>query len=237
MIPGDFVVGRMQSYLDAWESAKDHRAIFLGCYLMMTRNMLAAISAEEFEDNAWVSRLLHRFAEYYFSSLEGFEKQQIIPAAWTLAFEAAGQPRLHVLQNLLLGVNAHITYDLVFTLVEILTPEWKGMSPTLRLSRYRDHCHVNEIIRQTIDSVQDQVIERLDPAMKWVDEALGPLDEWMTSWFIADWREEVWENAVHLLTCTEIEREGISRQVEQRALDRGSALLGEGGISKWKDLF
>ena len=120
----DSVINRMQAYIDAWEKAGDRRAIFLSCYELMTRNMLAAIGAGDFEDWAWVYALLERFAEYYFAALDAYEREQTIPVVWKLAFNAAQRPMSHVLQDLILGVNAHINYDLAFALADMLTPEW-----------------------------------------------------------------------------------------------------------------
>ncbi len=234
----DSVVNRMQALIDKWEKAGDRRAIFLGCYELMTRNMLRAIEAGEFEDNAWVSVLLHRFAEYYFTALEAYEGGQIVPIVWKLAFAASQRPQSHVLQDLILGVNAHINYDLVFALGDVLAPEWPGLSPEARASRYRDHCHVNQIINHTIDSVQDQVVDRYTPGMRLVDKLMGPVDEWVTAWFIADWREEVWENACCLVQCSdELDRDVLRRNVESHSVERARSLLGESGFTGLLDLF
>ena len=231
------VVDRMQAYIEAWEKAGDRRAIFLSCYEMMTRNMLAAIEAGVFEDQAWVSALLHRFAEYYFTALEAYESGQGLPVVWKLAFTASQRPQSHVLQDLILGVNAHINYDLVFALGDMLMPEWSSLSPEGRLSRYRDHCHVNQIINQTINIVQDQVVDRYAPGMRLVDKLMGPLDEWMTAWFIADWREEVWKNANLLVeSIAESDREVLRQKVEAHSVERAQSLLGEEGFSGLLDL-
>jgi hypothetical protein len=226
----DIVVNRMQGLIDAWEKAGDLRVVFLSCYAMMTRNMLEAIEAGVFEDNTWVYTLLQHFAEYYFVALEAFEHEGMTPLVWQLAFDAARQPHSHVLQDLILGVNAHINYDLVFALADMLMPEWPSLSEEGRLSRYRDHCHVNEIIHRTIDSVQDQVIERYNPAIELVDRLMGPLDEWMTSWFINDWREEVWKHATRLVQSPEQGREALRQEVERQAVKRARSLLGEDGV-------
>ena len=226
----------MQALIDAWEKAGDRRAIFLSCYVMMTRNTLEAIEAGDFEDNVWVYTLLERFAEYYFVALEAYEHEQITPMVWQLAFNATRQPHSHVLQNLILGVNAHINYDLVFALTDMLMPEWGGLSEEGRLSRYRDHCHVNEIIHHTIDSVQDQVVERYSPAMDLVDKFLGPIDEWVTSRIITDWRDEVWEHATRLVQSSEEERQALYQEVEKNSVKRAHSLLGDEGFIGLKNL-
>jgi hypothetical protein len=232
------VLDRMKELIAAWEAVEDQRLIFLSCYAMMTENMLAAVQARDFEDVEWVDRLLDHFAGYYFKALDAYEADRSLsPSVWQIAFEATRQPKIHVLQKLVLGVNAHITYDLVFALSDILRPEWQDLTEENRQMRYRDHCHVNEIIANTIDQVQDQVIERYDPGLRLIDTLLGPLDEWMTSLMISDWREEVWERATRLVEAgTEDVRQELERHVEEFSIRRAHSILGQTGLTGLADL-
>lgn len=232
------VIDRMQRLIDTWDKDQDERWVFLSCYAMMTGNMLAAVEGGEFEDCEWVDALLHRFADYYFIALESYERGDgNTPEVWQRAFDAAQASGTHQLQSLILGVNAHINFDLVFALSDLLLPEWLGLSDEQKRSRYRDHCHVNEIIFDTIDRVQDQVIERDNPEMDVVDKLMGPLDEWLTSRLITAWREQVWQDATRLVDQPQDgERQDISAQVESRALQRTEVILGQAGISGLIDL-
>jgi hypothetical protein len=221
------VLIRMTTLVDQWEAAHDRRAIFLGCYRLMTANMLDAIEAGRFHDAVWVSSLLHRFADYYFDALKLYDQQRPdTPAVWRLAFDATRDEDVMTLQHLLLGVNAHINFDLVFTLVDLLAPEWTGLTDERRAQRHTDHTLVNRIIGETVDAVQDQVIDRHSPWYDFVDKLLGPVDEWLTSRLISQWREEVWENAVrYLAAATPEERETLRQRIEQQALRLGSDML------------
>jgi hypothetical protein len=193
----------------------------------MTGNTLRALDEGQFHDPQWVSRLLHLFANYYFLALDAYEQNDArTPAVWRLAFDAAAQQQTQVLQDLLLGINAHINYDLVLTLVDMLEPEWAGLSPDQRRQRYEDHCHVNTIIAATVDSVQDQVVT---PDSRWlgvVDWALGPLDEHMAARLIRCWREEVWQQAMQMLaTADPDERADLRRLLADQSLERSQLIL------------
>ena len=214
------VVERMRMQAQQWESAGDRRAIFLYCYAMMTENMLEAIDATRFQDGPWVSQLLHRFADYYFDALVCYDcGDEKVPEAWRQVHEASLHQSLHVLQHLLLGVNAHINYDLVLTLYEVLHPEWHSLSEEGRRKRRSDHRMVNQVIAETIDRVQDEVVERYDPIMDIIDRLLGRLDERFLSTLISSWREEVWDNAQAMLACrNEADREELRRQLEANVL-------------------
>lgn len=232
------VTEQMQNLIYSWKDSGDRREIFLSCYAMMTANMFSAIETSDFEDNPWVSSLLHRFAGYYFSALAAYDAEPAsAPAVWQIAFNASHDPHIHVLQHLSLGVNAHINYDLVFALADLLAPEWSGLTAAQQNSRYRDHCHVNTIIYQTIDAVQDQVVELYDTGLELADKLMGPLDEWLTSRLITDWREQVWKNATHLVRSqAESDRHVILQEVERRSLERAHSILGKSGVVGLLDL-
>ena len=218
---------RMRILLEEWESAQDDRRIFLDCYSRMTRNMLRSIDHGRFEDSAWVSGLLHHFADYYFEALDSYDRNDPnTPAVWRQRFAAASLSGTTPIQHLLLGVNAHINFDLVFALRDVLDADCLTGASSRREIRYRDHCLVNTIIAETVDEVQDEVIERHTPALDMVDRLGGSLDERLASWLIAGWRDEVWEAALKLLTCrSSTELGDLHSSVERRALERARLLL------------
>lgn len=221
------VTARMQDLATAWQTAADRRFIFLNCYLVMTRNMQNALAAREFEDSDWVGALLDGFAGYYFDALDIYDREPAqAPVIWQMTFAAAAQPTTHVLQNLLLGINAHINYDLVLALGDVLAPEWAGLDESRQRARYQDHCHVNAIIGRSIDVVQDEVVEPLEPVLDLVDRFFCSLDERAASRLIARWREDVWRSTQRLLLATSAaEREQVRQDVEAAALRRAQFIL------------
>jgi hypothetical protein len=232
------VVDRMQRLVAGWEPLHDRRAIFLSCYALMTRGMLEAVDSGGFRDGVWVSHLLHRFADYYFDALDRYDAQDAAtPAVWRQTFESARSPQMHVLQHLILGVNAHINYDLVFALYDTLHEQWPALTPADILRRYEDHCQVNAIIYRTIDAVQDGIIERYSPAMDLVDKGFLRADELMLGWLIRRWREQVWTHASELLACcNDSEVSALRERVSDRTVLRGQAVLLNGGLSSLRYL-
>jgi hypothetical protein len=214
------VVDRMQDRINRWDQSGDPRAVFLSCYALMTQNMLDAVEAGEFTDAAWVSHLLHHFAGYYFDALDAYEAgAACAPEVWRCAHDAARRSNAPAISLLLLGVNAHINYDLVLAVADLLEPEWPNLSDEGRRARYDDYCRVNDTIGRTIDSVQDGILEKREPIMALVDTLLGPVDEWLVSREITEWREEVWGSAVRRVETTgEAQREVLRREIEASAM-------------------
>ncbi|MCB9444430.1 MAG: hypothetical protein H6669_09355 [Ardenticatenaceae bacterium] len=227
------VTERMGQQIQQWETAVDHRAIFLTCYKQMTENMLIGLDEGAFQDAVWVGELLNHFADYYFVALAAYDTaSSSTPVIWRQVHDMARHPETHVLQNLFLGVNAHINYDLVLTLVDLLQDGWAQLSPPQRELRYHDYCVVNDIIGRTIDTVQDEVVERWSPAMDVVDKTMGRLDEWLVLRLISNWREHVWQQAVRMMELPD-EQTTLRQQVEMETRQRADAVLLKNG---WKSL-
>lgn len=221
------IIRQMSAHVQPWEVAHDRRSIFLGCYAMMTGNMLDAVDTGRFADDAWVARLLQRFAEYYFEALELYEaRNPETPHVWQLAHDTAQRETVMTVQHLLIGVNAHINYDLVFAVAELLSSEWDSLTAAQRAQRRADYDLVNAIIGETIDRVQDQILEARSPWLDLIDKLLGPVDEWLISEVITRWRDEVWRQAVRYVeTPAPDEREAQRHDIEAEALRLGRAIL------------
>jgi hypothetical protein len=209
---------RMQSIARAWEEAGDRRSVFPAAYAAMTTAMHEAIEADRFIDADWVSALLELFADYYFRAVAGFEQGMPIPDCWRHALEAPAD--LDVLQHLLLGINAHINRDLVFTTVEMLERH-SGRVEDRRV----DFDRVNEVIRTTIDTVQDEVVATRSKFWSAVDAMLWPLDEWAFAGLIESWRDDVWASAVRHLQASSGDRPALGRRVEEAAAERAKAII------------
>ena len=225
--PNRTALVQMNQYVQQWDAAHDRRSIFLGCYAMMTGNMLDALETGRFADDAWVAHLLEHFAEYYFNALTLYEAHQPdTPRVWQLAHDAAQRDDVMTVQQLMIGVNAHINHDLVFAVAELLSPDWAAFSAEQREQRRADFNLVNAIIGETIDRVQDQILEVRSPWLDLIDKAFGPLDEWLISKLIGRWRDEVWLNAIRYVeTLAPDERVALRAHIEAEAMQLGQAIL------------
>ena len=182
---------------------------------------MEALEDGRFQDSKWVENLLRHFAEYYFDALDCYECSKETAPIWCNVHDITRDRSLHEIQYLLIGVNAHINYDLVFAIYDVLKEEWPNLSEELRTLRYEDHCQVNEVIAESIDEVQDTILEPESFTMKLIDSAFGRVDEYLLSVLIRKWRQTVWDNVTILLDFqSESEADRMRHNLEQSVIRR-----------------
>lgn len=214
----DDVYDRLMRIERHLRSGCDRRSVFLTVYTEMTAAVREDLNAGAFEDHDWVHAYLVEFANWYREALLEFERGRIdeVPLPWRIAFYAStGDTTLYV-QDALLGINAHINYDLAYTLTEI------GLSPD-RESKRADHDAINAILARLVDVVVVELaaVYAADGYVR-VSELLGTIDHEFVLFGMAESRRLAWQNAVLL---ADSDTTVISRLVQWRirAVATGSA--------------
>jgi hypothetical protein len=167
----------------------------------MTGAVADHIEQGTFADPEWVGAYLVAFANLYRQAAYDYETDALdsVPDPWQLAFEAADRGDSLVIQDALLGVNAHINYDLALTLAEV------GVEPH-RDRKYADHELVTEVIREIIDESQAALAARDAPGLGTVDQSLGRFDERLWVFTIDECRDSAWRTAVALTSRFSVRR-------------------------------
>lgn len=196
-----------EALLDRLVKARDRRGVFVAAYVEITRGVGARIREGAFRDSAWVERYLVEFAKLYRSALEAFDAGGACPKAWRIAFGAAANGESSVLQDLVLGMNAHINGDLPLALAAA------GLGPD-RAIRRADHLAVNAILQAHADNVQNAVAGIYSPVLRALDFATGRLDELVAGFAIAKARESAWLKAALLTDVPAFVREPLAKLLE-----------------------
>src|SRR5437588_420834 len=124
MTPGaiDDLIERMDALLGPMEVANDDRRHFLSVYARTTRAVKADLALGRFLDAEWVERWDIAFANLYLDALETWNRSHTAPGPWRTAFEGGHDAtRIPPLRHLLLGMNAHINYDLPQALIAVIS--------------------------------------------------------------------------------------------------------------------
>jgi hypothetical protein len=199
---------------------RDWRAVFAKSYLRTTEQIQAtAQQAGSFENPAWMVQLDCDFSQRYFTAIDGWDAGTGCPPAWAVAFEGDRVKRTLVLQDLLLGMNAHINFDLPYALDATIPP---GLSEAALAPYFRDHTRMNALLARTVKAV-GQATSEYDPAIGLADAELGPGAEEGVAQLISVWRARSW--AHFLLLRRAGDRAGIEQMIEQTAHDYGLLLL------------
>src|SRR6516165_12534054 len=175
----------------------DRRLAFHGTYLRTTQAVAAALRAGAFEDADWVDRWDVAFAQLYLDVLDAGRRGDPVPEPWAVAFAAAAdQPDLPTVRHVLLGMNAHINYDLPQALLAVIS-DAEFEDPAVRAAREADHRRIDEVLSVRVGA-EDAELQELEPAKTWRDSVMQPLNRMATRRFLRESRAKVWANAVEL---------------------------------------
>jgi len=185
------VVARMQQRLDDLPTELKHRRIFLGTYLRTTQSVGTAIERARFEDPKWVEAWDVKFAELYLDAHDADLAGRSTARPWRLAFDAPAE--LPALRHVLLGINAHVNYDLPQALLAVISED-DFTDPVLMDRRRRDHERIDGVLAERVGAEDDQ----LGGARSLVDRVLTPLNRLSSQRFLRESRQKVWHNTFEL---------------------------------------
>jgi hypothetical protein len=189
------LLARMDALVAELEAEGDTGRFFLATYTRTTRAVGAALADGRFEDPAWVEEWDVVFADLYLDALEAYRRSpQEAPRPWRIAFDAA--PTLPPVAHVLLGMNAHINYDLPQALLTVVSPEDFG-DPQVMERRRRDHERIDGVLAERV-AAEDGELEQADGGRTLLDRVMTPLNRQASRRFLREARMKVWHNTVSL---------------------------------------
>jgi len=195
------VVARMQQRLDDLPPELAHRRFFLGTYLRTTAAVGCAIDQARFEDPDWVEVWDVKFAELYLQAHDG----DLVARPWRLAFEAP--PTLPGLAHVLLGINAHVNYDLPHALLAVISDD-DFLDQFLIDRRRRDHERIDGVLAGRVAAEDGELAA--SGARSLLDRVLTPLNRLASQRLLRESRQKVWHNTA------ELQRARVQGRYEQR---------------------
>ncbi len=218
----DDVVRLVGDVVDQARAAGHRRGYFAAIYFDMTRAVQEGIARGAFDDGPRMSRLAATFANRYFDALDTFAAGGKPSRVWAEAFACNARRDRLILQQLVIGINAHINLDLGVAAAETVAPghieELKG-----------DFGRINAVIGGLLDPVQEAV-GRFSPVLDllWTISD-GPDDEVLNFSFTVA-REEAWQNAVVLSGQAPEQRAATIQSIDRAAALLARQVIEPGGI-------
>jgi hypothetical protein len=193
----DALIERMEALLGPLEETGDARRFFHATYLRTTRAVRDALRAGRFSDPEWVERWDVAFADLYLDALAADSAGGGVSRPWAVAFGAAReQPSAPALRHVLLGMNAHINYDLPQALLAVISAG-EFADPAVTGRRRADHQRIDEVLSRRVGA-EDEELARIGAPRSLTDALLGPANQAASRRFLRESRAKVWHNAVAL---------------------------------------
>ena len=225
----DALIERMQALLEPLQAADDPRQYFHATYLRTTIAVAEAIRGGGFTDPEWAERWDVTFASLYLDALEAATSGGQPTRPWQIAF---GAPRgLPALSHVLLGMNAHINFDLPQALVAVITDE-EFDDPALVAKREEDHRAIDRVLASRVAAEDDELVSVSGPGSV-LNRLLRPLNQRGSQRFLRESREKVWANAI---TLSQARRQGpdtyaaVLAELEELSAAKVSALTAPGFV-------
>jgi hypothetical protein len=185
------LIRRMEAADAAVRERRDPRRFFHATYLHTTRAVEAELAQGGFLDAAWVERLGVAFAALYLDALEASLQGRDVPGPWAAAFAAGAT--VAPLRHVLLGMNAHINYDLPQALLAVISDAEFG-DAALLARREADHRHIDQVLA-ALARASEGLTETGGRPRGITGRLADRANRTATQRFLAEARAKVWVNA------------------------------------------
>ena len=218
-------IRRLRAARDDWGC--DHRAVFATTYLTLTKQLFSDVKSglvkEQFIDPDYLYTEDALFANIYFRTAKAYDRGDEVPKAWQIAFDTAARNDTGAVQDMLLGINAHVQNDMPFLLASL------GLRKPNGDSRKPDHDVANGTLNRAYEDVVAEVRLRFDPLIDLSNPELVPLDDLAGLELVRGWRELVWRNAERLLNADgKQEQRQVAKSIEDQAALTASVIAAAG---------
>lgn len=157
---------------------------FAALYRKVTRKVKEGVETGFFKDGPRMAHLDVVFADRYLEALKLYRAGDKPTEVWQVAFEAAEKWRYLILQQLLVGINAHINLDLGIAAATIAPG---NQLPALKT----DFDRINEILFSLIREVEDAISE-VSPWIAALRAIGGKVGDELVRFSLGVARDEAW---------------------------------------------
>ena len=186
----DEVIAHLTEIIARSRRDRSRLGYFAALYRKVTISVKEGIAQNRFQNGERMQRLDVVFANRYLTAYELYRQRQRPTDCWQLAFEAAEQWRPLILQQLLLGMNAHINLDLGIAAVETCPGE--ELAPL-----QHDFDEINNILAGLVLPVQ-KAIGEVSPWIGFLEKIDPRADDALINFSMLVARNEAWKFAVRL---------------------------------------
>jgi hypothetical protein len=173
--------------------ADSHIGYFAALYKRITLAIQDAIREGVFDDGERIEQLGIVFSQRYFNSLNAYfypDQYQGLTLPWGVSFVGDQNHKAIMLQHMMAGLNAHITFDLGLATFAIAGNSLDTLEP--------DFNRVNALLCSQIPGILD-VVEQLSPNLRWI-RWLMPDEVGLLKRALTKLRRGAWLFAIYMAT-------------------------------------
>ncbi len=200
----DEVIDALGEVVDDAYRREDRLGLFAALYRRTTVAVGEALKQDRFDDPVRMERLDVVFAWRYFDAYRAHRHGDAPSGPWRYAFARAAEDGHLLLQHLLLGVNAHIAFDL--GVAACRTCQDGGLA-----AMEHDFFVINDILAEMVDDVQDD-LNVVSPRLAALDRLGGRADERLAAGFLARARRQAWRKALRYDAAPAARRPALLRR-------------------------
>lgn len=189
----DQVIDILGEIINESEQQNDTSGYFAALYQKVTIKVKEGIDNNYFDDGPRMEKLDVIFAKRYIDAWYGWKNKEKVSASWQCAFDISTSYRPIVFQHLLIGMNAHINFDLGIAAAEVSKGEnIAGLEA--------DFKRINEVLASLVAEVQSNLAE-IWPTLKFLLRISGKADDFMVDFSMKLARQGAWKFAKALAAC------------------------------------
>lgn len=204
----DQVIEQLDLIISDAETHNDPAGYFAALYQKVTIRVKQGIANDEFEDGPRMEQLDVLFASRYIDAWDSYKKGGEMSVSWQKAFELTPQYWPIVLQHLLVGMNAHINYDLGIVAAEVS----KGKELE---DLHDDFNRINEILSELVHEVQDN-LSSVWPFLKFILKLTGKVDDYLVDFSMKIARDGAWKFAGEYFAAAGADKQAFLKQRDWR---------------------
>lgn len=210
----DEVIDRLTFIVNQSRERGSCDGYFAALYRMVTVEVQTRISTGWFENGPRMERFDVIFASRYLEAWGRREAGEKVGAAWSAAFSIERTFGPVVLQHLLLGMNAHINFDLGLAAA--------ATAPGPQIAELKgDFDRINQLLAGLVTGVEDRLAQVWHP-LRWLDGLAGGADEAVINFSLRAARDCAWE----LATAAAAEPDPGALAARADLADQWAALIG-----------
>lgn len=193
--------------------SRDRRGVFVSAYVVTTGALRDWIERGRFQRPSSVSRYIVAFANKYLVALNHHVAGEVdkVPAAWRASFESAARRHTPLLQELLLGINAHVNHDLPYA----------ALDAELELQcedDFNDFTAMNDALHDAMPEVRRRVVAGFQPGMRIWNFVAGPWIDRVMDGSFRKARADAWSAARALADArTEADTKRVNKEIHTRS--------------------